>query len=104
MIPSLPRVSPRKSARRDRVEHLLDPLFLFNSTCSSSSRSCCVGKDLGRRKQWRLAAMGGEGRPTKGEKGGAAKPGKRGGGGQEREKRNRGGHLGFCGRKKRCLR
>jgi hypothetical protein len=32
-------VSPRKSARRDGVKHLLDPLFLFNSTCSSSSRS-----------------------------------------------------------------
>jgi hypothetical protein len=48
--------------------------------------------------------MGGEGRPAKGEKGGASKPGKKGGGGQEREKGKRGGHLGFCGRKKRCLR
>jgi hypothetical protein len=50
--------------------------------------------------------MGGEGRPTKGEKGGAAKPrgkGGGGGGGQEREKK-RGDHLGFCGRKKRRLR
>jgi hypothetical protein len=49
--------------------------------------------------------MGGEGRPVKGEKGGVAKPrGEREGGGQEREKGKRGGHLGFCGRKKRCLR
>jgi hypothetical protein len=26
------------------------------------------GEDLGRRKQWRAAAMGGEGRPAKGKK------------------------------------
>jgi hypothetical protein len=46
--------------------------------------------------------MGGEGRPAKGEKGGVAKPrGKRGGGaGRQREGEQRGGHLGFCGRKK----
>jgi hypothetical protein len=44
------------------------------------------------------ANQGGKGRggQAKGEKGGA-------GGGQEREKGKRGGHLGFCGRKKRCL-
>jgi hypothetical protein len=39
--------------------------------------------------------MGGEG---------AASLGKKGGGGQERGEGKRGGHLGFCGRKKRRLR
>jgi hypothetical protein len=39
-------VSPRNSARRDGEEHLLDPLSLFNSTCSSSSRSLLRGGDL----------------------------------------------------------
>jgi hypothetical protein len=49
-----------------------------------------MGDDLGRRKQWRAAAMGGEGRPAKGkgegrpsvavEKGGVvAKKGQKGG-------------------------
>jgi hypothetical protein len=52
------------------VEHLLDPLFLFNSTSSSSSRSLLRGGDLGRRKQWRVAAMGGEGAASQGGKGG----------------------------------
>jgi hypothetical protein len=81
-------VSPRKSARRDGVEHLIDPLFLFNSTCSSSSRSllsrgrsreeeAMEGSCNGRRG---AANQGGKGR------GGQAK-GKKGGGGQEREKR-----------------
>jgi hypothetical protein len=38
--------SSRKSSRRDGEEHLLDPLPLFNSTCSSSSRSLLRGGDL----------------------------------------------------------
>jgi hypothetical protein len=38
-----------------------DPLFPFNSTCSSSSRSLLHrGRSRGRRKPWRGAAMGGE--------------------------------------------
>jgi hypothetical protein len=49
--------------------------------------------------------MGGEGRPVKGEKGGVAKPrGERGVAAKRGGKGKRGGHLGFCGRKKRCLR
>jgi hypothetical protein len=77
------------------VEHLLDPLFLFNQSCSCSSRSLlCGGRSRGRRKQWRAAAKGkGEGRPSVGKGGLAAK------------KREKGGRpLGFCGRKKRRLR
>jgi hypothetical protein len=54
------------------------------------------GEDLGRRKQWRVAAMGGEGVASQGEKGVAAK--------RERGEGKRGGHLGFCGRKKRRIR
>jgi hypothetical protein len=53
------------------------------------------GEDLGRRKQWRAAAMGGEGAASQGERGVAAKIGGKG---------KRGGHLGCCGRKKRRLR
>jgi hypothetical protein len=77
------------------VEHLLDPLFLFNPSCSSSSRSLLRGgRSRGRRKQWREAAKGkGEGRPSVGKGGLVAK---------KREKRGR--PLGFCGRKKRRLR
>jgi hypothetical protein len=84
------------------IEHLLGPLFLFNPTCSFSSRSLLRGGDLegggssgegrgrlqiGRRGVARKG--GGEGRPSQG----------RGSGGQERGKRG-GSHLGFfCGRK-----
>jgi hypothetical protein len=65
-----PRVSPRNSARRDGEEHLLDPLFPFNSTCSSSSRSLLRGgRSRGRRKPWRGAAMGGEDSQPKGKGG-----------------------------------
>jgi hypothetical protein len=77
------------------VEHLLDPLFLFNPSCSSSSRSLLrVGRSRGRRKQWRAAAKGnGEGRPSVGK-----------GGWQPRKGKKWGRPLGFCGRKKRRLR
>jgi hypothetical protein len=78
------------------VEHLLDPLFLFNPSCSSSSRSLLRGgRSRGRRKQWRAAAKGkGEGQPSVGKGGvGGQKKGKKGG-----------RPLGFCGRKKRRLR
>jgi hypothetical protein len=48
---------------------------------------------------------GRRGASSQGGKGGVSKPReKKGGGGQEREKGKRGGHLGFCGRKKRRLR
>jgi hypothetical protein len=68
--------SPRNSARRDGEEHLLDPLFPFNSTCSSSSRSLLRGgRSRGRRKPWRGAAMGGEDDQPRGKGGGAAKCG-----------------------------
>jgi hypothetical protein len=70
------------SARRDGEEHLLDPLFPFNSTCSSSSRSLLRGgRSSRRRKQWRAAAKGkGEGRPSKGKRGGWwPRKGKKGG-------------------------
>jgi hypothetical protein len=43
MIPSLPRVFPKKNLQEMGVEHLLDPLFLFNPSCSSSSRSLLRG-------------------------------------------------------------
>jgi hypothetical protein len=78
------------------VEHLLDPLFLFNPSCSSSSRSLLRGgRSRGRRKQWRAAARGrGRGGQGWGKGGLAAK---------KREK-GRGRPLGFCGRKKRRLR
>jgi hypothetical protein len=78
------------------VEHLIDPLFLFNPSCSSSSRSLLRGgRSSGRRKQWWAAAKGkGEGRPSKGKRGGwRPRKGKKGG-----------RPLGFCGRKKRRLR
>ena len=76
------------------VEHLLDPLFLFNPSCSSSSRSLLRGggEDLWRRKKWWAAAMGGEGTANQGKNGGGWRP-REGGGGK------RGGPLGFCGRK-----
>jgi hypothetical protein len=78
------------------IEHLLDPLFLFNPSCSFPSRSLLRGGDLegggsrgeGRgRLQW-----GGEGWPSRG-RGGATKKG-----GEEwqlRKGKKRGGHLGF---------
>jgi hypothetical protein len=70
MISSIPRVSPRNSAIRDGEEHLLDPLFPFNSTCSSSSRSLLRGgRSRERRKPWREAAMGGEDDQPKGKGG-----------------------------------
>jgi hypothetical protein len=64
------------------VEHLLDPLFLFNPSCSSSSRSLLRGgRSSGRRMQWRAAAKG-KGRPSKGKWGGGGwrpRKGKKGG-------------------------
>jgi hypothetical protein len=60
------------------VEHLLDPLFLFNST-GSSSQTLLRGGDLGRKKHWRAAVMGGEGAASQGGKEGvAAKRGEKG--------------------------
>jgi hypothetical protein len=63
------------------VEHLLDPLFLFNPSCSSSSRSLLRGgRSRGRRKQWRAAAKrNGEGRPSVGKGGWRPRKGKKGG-------------------------
>jgi hypothetical protein len=88
---------PQENLQEMGVEHLLDPLFLFNPSCSCSSRSLLRGgRSRGRRKQWRAAAKGkGEGRPRVGKGGGGWRPikGKKGG-----------RPLGFCGRKKRRLR
>jgi hypothetical protein len=50
---------PHENLQEMGVEHLLDPIFLFNPSCSSSSRSLLrVGRSRGRRKQWRAAAKG----------------------------------------------
>jgi hypothetical protein len=83
--------SPRKSSRRDGEEHLLDHLSLFNSTCSSSSRSLLRGgRSRGRRKPWRGASMGGEGGQPRGEgKGRPSVWGGRKGGSQEGQKAER---------------
>jgi hypothetical protein len=75
------------------IEHLLGPLFLFNPTCSISSRSLLRGGDLeggGRRGEGRgLLQMGRRGDGSReGREGVARKVGK-----------ERGGHLGFCERK-----
>jgi hypothetical protein len=71
------------------IEHLLGPLFLFNPTCSFSSRSLLRGGDL-------------EGGGRSGEGRGRLQMGRRGGG-QERwrggEKRG-GDHLGFLWEKR----
>jgi hypothetical protein len=77
------------------VEHLLDPLFLFNPSCSSSSRSLLHGGDLeegGSSGGWLQRGRGWGGQVW--GKGGLAakKRGKKGG-----------RPLGFCGRKKRRL-
>jgi hypothetical protein len=80
----LPTVSPRKSARRDGVEHLLDPLFLFNSTRSSSYRSLLHGgrsreeESMEERLPWEERGGQprgkGEGWPSVGGKGGVVTP------------------------------
>jgi hypothetical protein len=86
---------PQENLQEMGVEHLLDPLFFFNPSCSSSSRSLLRGgRSRGRRKHWRAAAKGnGEGRPSVGKGGWQPRKGKKGG-----------RPLGFCGRKKRRLR
>jgi hypothetical protein len=63
------------------VEHLLDPLFLFNPSCSSSSRSLLRGGDL--------EGGGSSGGWLQGEGGGAAKGGEKGGW-RPRKGKNRG--------------
>jgi hypothetical protein len=62
------------------IEHLLGPLFLFNPTCSFSSRSLLRGGDLegggsSGEGRGRLQKWGGEGAAP--GRGGAAKKGKR---------------------------
>jgi hypothetical protein len=62
------------------IEHLLSPLFLFNPSYSSSSRSLLCGGSRGRRKRWR-GEGGCHGRRGGGQqrgRGGAAKCGERG--------------------------
>jgi hypothetical protein len=82
------------------IEHLLGPVFLFNPSCSSPSRSLLRGgRSRGRMKRWRGGGRlpwEASGRPVKG-KGRAAKCGERGGGGQERGKGGR-PLVFFCGR------
>jgi hypothetical protein len=78
------------------VEHLLDPLFLFNPSCSSSSRSLLCGGDL--------EGGGSIGGRLQGEGGGAAKGGEKGGLVAKKREKGRGRPLGFYGRKKRRLR
>jgi hypothetical protein len=63
------------------IEHLLGPVFLFNPSCSSPSRSLLRGgRSRGRMKRWRGGGRlpwEASGRPVKG-KGRAAKCGERG--------------------------
>jgi hypothetical protein len=76
--------SPRRSSRRDGDEHLHDPLSLFNSTCSSSTRSLLREGDL------EGGGSRGEGLPWEER---AASQGERGrGGGQEGAKGGKGHH------------
>ena len=57
------------------MDEILVPLFLFNSTCPSFSRSLLRrGRSWGR-KQWMMAAIGGGGVQPRGRKGGGGQEG-----------------------------
>jgi hypothetical protein len=74
------------------IEHLLGPLFLFNPTCSFSSRSLLCEGDL------EGGGSSGEGRGRLQWGGEAAAPGR--GGAARKGKRRMGGHLGFLWEKR----
>ena len=75
---------PQENLQEMGVEHLLDPLFLFNPSCSSSSRSLLRGGDL--------EGGGSSGGRLQGEGGGAAKGGEKGGLAAKKREKGRGDH------------